>query len=103
MGCVFKHFGVQVPPAESDAVWHPELMTWRKKLLAQRADLAADGHLASEQSGTPGDRGGKKGLAKQKEFWTHEAIIYLGYDRRELKRPDRDSVIVTSGFEKESG
>ena len=74
LACVFRRFGMMVPPAESDAVSHPELAGLKKKLAA------ASGKASKSRS--------KKSLADQTEFWTEEAIEYLGVDRLDLKRPD---------------
>ena len=74
LGCVFRRFGVMMPPAESDASSHPELARFRKKLWPAP-------RKAKELRG-------KKGLAEQTEFWTNEAIAYLGLDRLDMKRPE---------------
>ena len=74
LACVFTHFGLPVPPAESDASSHRKLAGLKKKLRA------ASGKAAKSR--------GKKALADRTEFWTDEAIEYLGLDRLDLARPD---------------
>jgi len=74
LACVFRRFGVMLPPAESDASSHPELVGFKKKLrTAPRKVIKSQGKTSS---------------AEQTEFWAEEAIVYLGLDRRDLKRPD---------------
>ena len=74
LGCVFRRFDVMVPPAENDALQYPELPRLKKKL--QTASVKAT------------KSAGKSGLAEQTEFWTQEAIEYLGFDRLGVARPD---------------
>jgi len=75
LACVFRRFGVTLPPAESNTPSHPELAGFKKKKLQ-----AAPRKAMKSQ--------GKKSLAEQTAFWAEEAIVYLGLDRRDLKRPD---------------
>ena len=76
LACVFKHFGVQVPPAESDAVWHPELTSLKGQLrTASRQALRQ--RAAGEEGGCATGSNGRD----QEHFWTEEAIKYLGLDR----------------------
>ena len=74
LGCVFRRFDLPLPPATSDASGHPKLTGLKRKLAVA--------------SGTATKSRGKKNLADQTEFWTKEAIEYLGIDRLGLKRPD---------------
>jgi len=74
LACVFRRFSVMLPPAESDASSHPELAGFKKKLRA------APRKVMKSQ--------GKTSSAEQTEFWTNEAIAYLGLDRLDMKRPD---------------
>jgi hypothetical protein len=74
LGCVFNRFGVVVPPAESDASQHPELARLKKKLQVTSAKATKS---ASKTS-----------LGEQTEFWSEEAIEYLGLNRLGLARPD---------------
>ena len=74
LACVFRRFDLPLPPAQSDAVSHPELAGLKKKLGAA-PDRATKSH-------------GKRSLADQTEFWTNEAIAYLGLDRLGLDRPE---------------
>ena len=74
LACVFRRFGVIVPPVDSDAASHPELAGLKKTLRA------ASGKATKSR--------GKKSLADQTEYWTKEAIEYLGLDRLGLARPD---------------
>ena len=74
LACVFRRFGVMLPPTESDASSHPELARFKKKLRAA--------------PGTSPKSAGEKSLAEQTEFWAVEAIVYLGLDRLGLARPE---------------
>ena len=74
LACVFNRFSVMVPPAGSDASQYPELVGLKKKL--QTASVKAT------------KSAGKSGLAEQTEFWTQEAIEYLGFNRLDVARPD---------------
>jgi len=74
LACVFRRFGVMVPPAQSDASSHPELASLKKKLRA------ASGKAVEPRS--------KKGVDEQTEFWTKEAAEYLGLDRLGLENID---------------
>ena len=76
LACVFKHFGVPVPPAESDAVWHPEL-TALKGRLRTLSRQAIEQRAAGEEGGRATGSSGRD----QEHFWTEEAIKYLGLDR----------------------
>ena len=74
LACVFRRFGVTLPPEESNASGHPELAGFKKKLrTAPRKVMKSQGKASS---------------AEQTEFWAEEAIVYLGLDRRDMKRPD---------------
>ncbi len=74
LGCVFNRFDVPVPPVEHDAAQYPEL-----------AKLKNNNQIASVKSK---ESAGKLGLAEQTEFWSEEALEYLGITRRNLVRPD---------------
>jgi len=74
LACVFSRFSLPIPPAESDAASHQDLADLRGK-------LRAPGGKATMSRG-------KTGSAEQTEFWTDEAIVYLGLDRLGLKRPE---------------
>jgi hypothetical protein len=74
LGCVFRRFDVAVPPAEWDVSQCPELARLKKKLQASSVKAAKSA--------------GKSGLAEQTEFWTQEAIEYLGFNRLDVARPD---------------
>jgi hypothetical protein len=74
LSCVFQRFDVPVPPAENDASLHPELARLKKKL--KTASVKAT------------ESAGKTGLAEQTEFWTQEAIEYLGFNRLDVARPE---------------
>ena len=74
LGCVFRRFGVAVPPTENDASQYPELARLKKKL--QVASVKATKSV------------GKSRQTEQTEFWTHEAIEYLGFNRLGVARPD---------------
>ncbi len=74
LACVFRRFGVVIPPAKSDAAIHPELASMKAKLRASTGK--------AERSRR------KTAPAEQTEFWAEEAIEYLGLDRLGLKRPD---------------
>jgi hypothetical protein len=74
LSCVFNRFDVMVPPAECDASQYPELVGLKKKL-----------QIASVKTTKSA---GKSGLAEQTEFWTQEAIEYLGFNRLDVARPD---------------
>jgi hypothetical protein len=74
LGCVFNRFGVVVPPTESDASQYAELAGLKKKLQAGSAKATKSA--------------GRAGLAEQTEFWTQEAIEYLGFNRLDVARPD---------------
>jgi hypothetical protein len=74
LGCVFNRFDVMVPPAEWDASQYPELVGLKKKL--QTASVATT------------KSAGKTKLTEQTEFWSEEALEYLGIARRNLARPD---------------
>jgi hypothetical protein len=74
LGCVFNRFGVVVPPAECDASRYSELPRLKKKLQAASVKTTKSA--------------GKASLAEQTEFWSEEALEYLGIARRNLARPD---------------
>jgi hypothetical protein len=74
LACVFRHFDVMLPPAESDASQYPEL-----------ADLKKTFRTASAE--TKRTRG-KTELTEETRFWTEEAIAYLRLDRCGLARPE---------------
>ena len=74
LGCVFNRFDVMVPPAEWDASQYPELIGLKKNL--QTASVKAT------------KSAGKTSLAEQTDFWTQEAIEYLGFNRLDVARPD---------------
>ena len=74
LSCVFRHFDVMAPPAESDASQHPELAG-----LKQNLQTVSIKEKKSQ---------GKTNLADQTNFWTEEAIKYLGIDRIGLSRPE---------------
>ena len=82
LACVFKHFGVEVPPAESDAVWHPELMTVKGRLRTLSRQAVGQ-RAAGEEGGHATGSTGKD----HDHFWAEEAIEYLGLDRSGLKNP----------------
>ena len=63
-----------IPPAECDASQYPELPKLKKKLQA--------GSVKTTKSA------GKASLGEQTEFWSEEAIEYLGLNRLGLARPD---------------
>ncbi|MBL7221623.1 MAG: helix-turn-helix domain-containing protein, partial [Phycisphaerae bacterium] len=74
LGCVFRRFDVMVPPVESNASQYPALAGLKKKLQTA--------------SGKTAKSAGKASLAEQTEFWSEEALEYLGIARRNLARPD---------------
>jgi hypothetical protein len=74
LACVFQRFDVVVPPAESDALQYPGLAGLKKKLRTASVKAAK--------------AVGKSDLAAQTEFWTQEAIEYLGFNRLDVARPD---------------
>ena len=74
LACVFRRFDVPVPPAESDATQYPTLASLKKKLQAASVKTTKSA--------------GKTSLAEQTEFWSEEALEYLGIARRNLARPD---------------
>ncbi len=87
LGCVFRRFGVAVPPCESDAARHSELprlkQSLQERLNAQTAGEAVAGKMAPGEADRP-----MKNFTGQTEFWSKEAIAYLGLDRLGLARPD---------------
>jgi len=87
LGCVFRRFGVTVPPAMSDAVSHPE-MAGLKHELRTLAIAGGRGEATAAEMKVEGTEECRKDFTGQKEFWANEAIIYLGLDRLELARPD---------------
>ena len=76
LGCVFKHFGVPVPPAEIDASLYPELSTMKMDLQVI---------LDQTVEGSPGRKGATQSVmdaaVDRGHFWIKEAIIYLGADQ----------------------
>jgi len=74
LACVFQRFDVVVPPGESDASQYPGLAGLKKKLRAASVKAMKSACKSS--------------LAEQKEFWTQEAIEYLGFNRLGVARPD---------------
>ena len=74
LACVFDRFDAAVPPAESDASQYPKLADLKKTL--RTASVKATKSV------------GKPITTEQTEFWTQEAIEYLGLDRLGLARPD---------------
>ena len=74
LACVFDRFDTVVPPAESDASQYPELADLKKTLRTVSVETTKSV--------------GKSSPAEQTEFWTQEAIEYLGLDRLGLDRPD---------------
>ena len=87
LGCVFRRFGVAVPPAMSDAESYPELAGLNQYLQA-RTMTGGRGDAAAAKTKLDGAEERRKDFTGQKEFWANEAIIYLGLDRLELSRPD---------------
>jgi len=88
LACVFRRFGVRVPPAEIDASLYPELPAMKMDLRA-RVMLPTTGDDASSTPSTKAaEDQGRAELSEQTEFWAGEAITYLGLDRLDLKRPD---------------
>ena len=74
LACVFRRFDVMVPPAECDASQYPELSRLKKKLQAASVKTTKSA--------------GKTKLTEKTEFWSEEALEYLGIARRNLVRPD---------------
>ncbi|MDP6545889.1 MAG: helix-turn-helix domain-containing protein [Phycisphaerae bacterium] len=76
LACIFRHFDVMLPPAESDVSHYPELAGLKKKLRASLAKATK-----SFSSGTRGgclrnDAGGSDG-----HLWIDDVIAYLGVDQ----------------------
>ncbi len=80
LACVFRRFDVVIPPAESDASQHPALAEAKEEFLAAPA-------APSENTEATGNQR-REELTKLTQFWSDEAIEYLGLDRNNLKRPD---------------
>jgi hypothetical protein len=73
LGCVFRRFGVTIPPAECDASQYPKLADLKKQL--RTASIKAKRTR------------GQTELSEETRFWTEEAIAYLGLDRCGLASP----------------
>jgi hypothetical protein len=76
LACVFRHFDVMVPPAESDAPQCPELVGLKKKLRTSFAKATK-----SFSSGTRGGRLRKGAGVSAGHLWIDDAIAYLGADQ----------------------
>jgi len=74
LGCVFNRFGVMVPPAEFDASQYSELPRLKNKLQAASAKTRESACATN--------------VTEQTEFWSEEAIEYLGLNRLGLTRLD---------------
>jgi len=74
LACVFDRFDVPVPPAENDASQYPELAELKSNLRTISVKTTKSV--------------GKSSPTEQTEFWTQEAVEYLGLDRLGLDRPD---------------
>jgi len=74
LGCVFNRFGVMVPPEEFDASQYSELPKLKNELQAVSVTTRKSADTTH--------------LAEQTEFWSEEALEYLGIARRNLARPD---------------
>jgi len=74
LACVFDHFDMMVPPAESDASQCPELPDLKKTFRTASAKAKRTR--------------GKTKLTEETRFWTEEAISHLGLDRCGLASPD---------------
>jgi len=87
LGIVFRRFGVAVPPESNDAGRHPELAGLKRKLVAEMIARNVS-NADPEANDATGSKASPKGAQNQTEFWTEEAIRYLGLDRTGDKRPD---------------
>jgi len=88
LACVFKHFGLPIPPEMSDAPRHAELEGLKRTLLAQCPATTTDERAGPQPMEPAGKPQGRAELSEQTTFWANEAIEYLGLDRLDLKRPD---------------